>query len=64
MMDMASLILAVSLPATSNIAVWVVPMECANERLGLFVPLRIPMIGAAMAVVGLGEVPEVTEWSQ
>ena len=64
MMDMASLILAVSLPATSIVAVWVVPMEFADERLGVFVPQRILMIGAAMAVVGLGEVPEVTEWSQ
>ena len=28
------------------------------------VPQRILTIGAAMAVVGLREVPEVTEWSQ
>jgi hypothetical protein len=59
-MDMASLILAVSVSATSNIAVWVVPMECANEQLGVLVPLRILIIEATMAVVGLGEVPEVT----
>ncbi len=50
-MDMASLIVAISLPTTSNIAVWVMPMECANQRLPEFVPLRVVMIEAAMAVV-------------
>jgi hypothetical protein len=48
MMDMASLILAVSLPAISNVAVWVVPMEFANERLGVFVPQHIFSLGPTL----------------
>jgi hypothetical protein len=63
MMDMASLILAVSMSATSAIAVWFVAMKNTNERLGASLPLRILMIAAAMALVGLGDVPEVTAWS-
>jgi hypothetical protein len=64
MMDMANLILAVSMSATSTIAVWLVAIEYAKERLGAPLPAFILMIVAAMARVGLGKVPEVTEWSQ
>jgi hypothetical protein len=64
MMDMASVILADSMYATSTIAVWLVAMEYAKERLGAPLPAFISMIVAAMARVSLGEVPEVTEWSQ